>query len=358
MFHVRNFIRLYNIRCFSSGPPTNIVEHLKERSLIRVSGSEVSDFLQGLITNDIHHLDHGVGSMYTMFLNTKGRVLYDSIIYRTSENNSFLIECDKEVLGTLQKHLKMYRVKRKIDITSLESEFNVYALFNPGKLIRNDKLKTDSSQKLDGLIVPCTSLKENVTETSSTCKIYHDLLIYRDPRIANLGSRILAPVNSDVQKQISEIFSIDNKPQVQHSYRWFRYNLGVGEGINDLPPGNCFPLEANGDYLHGVSFHKGCYIGQELTARTHHTGVVRKRLMPLYFSKIVTKLPNENTIMNENVNLGKIRGVEGNVGLGLLRIAKALEFKEITVGDGTAVTEKPLWWPLEAPKERISVQKG
>ncbi|KAF2901386.1 hypothetical protein ILUMI_04797 [Ignelater luminosus] len=358
MFHVRNLIRLCNTQCLSSGPPTNILEHLKERSLLRVSGSEASDFLQGLITNDIHHLEHGVGSMYTMFLNTKGRVMYDSIIYRTSEDNSFLIECDKQVLGTLQKHLKMYKVKRKIDVTSLENEFNVYALFNPGKVIRNDKSKNDSSsQKLDGLIVPCTSLKENLSETSNTCKIYRDLLIYRDPRTVNLGTRIIAPVTSDIQKQISEIFSISDKPTIEHTYRWFRYNLGVGEGINDLPPGNCFPLEANCDYLHGVSFHKGCYIGQELTARTHHTGVVRKRLMPLHFSKIVTKLPNENTIMHENVNLGKIRGVEGNVGLGLLRIAKALEFKEITVGDGIAITEKPSWWPLEAPKERISVQK-
>lgn len=80
--------------------------------------------------------------------------------------------------------------------------------------------------------------------------------------------------------------------------------------------------------------------------------------MPLYFSKVATSLPAENTIMHENVNLGKLRGVEQNVGLGLLRIAKALEFKEITVGNGVAGTEKPSWWPLEAPKERISAQKG
>ncbi|KAJ8971297.1 hypothetical protein NQ314_000774 [Rhamnusium bicolor] len=84
----------------------------------------------------------------------------------------------------------------------------------------------------------------------------------------------------------------------------------------------------------------GCYIGQELTARTHHTGVVRKRLMPLYFSKIPTKLPTDNVILHENVNLGRLRGIEGNVGLALLRISKALNFGEFCVGNGVAKVKK------------------
>lgn len=179
MFQIKNLVKLSNARWFSSVPPKNIIEQLKDRSLLRVSGAEVSDFLQGLITNDIHHLDHGVGSMYTMFLNTKGRVMYDTIVYRTSEENTFLIECDNQVVESLQKHLKLYRVRRKVDIASLEKEFNVYALFNPDKIIRNNK-KGDgpaSSKKFEGLIVPCTSLKETLPETSSTCKMYRDLHI-------------------------------------------------------------------------------------------------------------------------------------------------------------------------------------
>lgn len=353
---MRNLIKLQSIRRSSSKPPLFMFEQLKDRSLIRVSGSEVCDFLQGLITNDIRHLAQGIGCMFAMILNTKGRVLYDTIIYRTSQKDTFLIECDKQITEPFQKHLKMYKVKRKIDISNLQDEYNIYSVFN-FKTSTGDENNEHSTKKLEGLIVPCTSLKETLPETSSTCKMYEDLLIYRDPRISDLGSRIIAPNKSDIPQQISQIFNIISEPDKKATYRALRYNLGIGEGIIDLPPGNCLPLEANCDYLHGISFHKGCYIGQELTARTHHTGVIRKRLMPLIFSKLPIKLPEEDRVMNNNVNLGKLRGIEDNVGLGLLRISQALELKEITVGDGVARTIKPSWWPLEAPKERITAQK-
>lgn len=135
----------------------------------------------------------------------------------------------------------------------------------------------------------------------------------------------------------------------------FRYRLGVGEGSLDLPTGNCFPLESNGDYLNGISFHKGCYIGQELTARTHHTGVVRKRLMPLIFEQStstddVQQIKPEAKILNEsNDNVGKFRNACGNVGLALLRIEEALKSNQLYVQthDGNSLkckTTKPDWW--------------
>ena len=68
-------------------------------------------------------------------------------------------------------------------------------------------------------------------------------------------------------------------------YKLLRYRLGVCEGSQEIPFDKVTPLEHNVEYMHGVSFHKGCYLGQELTARTHHTGVIRKRIMPLEFSQ-------------------------------------------------------------------------
>ncbi|KAF5271806.1 hypothetical protein FQA39_LY18821 [Lamprigera yunnana] len=338
MNQIRNVWKSFNKNWCSLSSNKYVAERLQERGLIRVAGADVSDFLQGLITNDINHLHYGMGSMYTMFLNTRGRIMFDAIIYRTSQDKIFLVECDAQ-----------------IDITSVQDEFHVYTVFNPANIKVSNCKDFQSTPKLEGLIVPCTTLNETLPETSSTCKTYKDLSIYQDPRVGYLGSRIIAPIKSDVDKQILEIFNvnIDSK----YTYRWFRYNLGIGEGINDLPIDNSFPLEANCDYLHGVSFHKGCYVGQELTARTHHTGVVRKRLMPLIFSQPLTQPPEENKISHNGVNLGKLRGVEGDAGLGLLRITKALELEEISVGNGRAKTSKPFWWPFEAPKERISVQK-
>ncbi|KAF5274060.1 hypothetical protein FQR65_LT04458 [Abscondita terminalis] len=344
MILIRNGWMQMRLRWCSSTATRYVTERLNQRSLIRVAGPDVAEFLQGLTTNDIHHLDHGIGCMYTMFLNTKGRVMFDSIVYKRQEDNTFYIECDSNTIDRLKKHLSLYRVRKKIDITSLQDEFQVYSIFNP-EYIKTSKLQ----------LLPDAKHNDVLPETSSICKEYKDLSIYRDPRVAQLGLRVIAPLQSDIEAQISEIFKIDKDSR--HSYRYFRYSLGVGEGIEDLPMDNSFPLESNCDYLHGISFHKGCYIGQELTARTHHTGVVRKRLMPLYFTKNLTKEPENKTIVHEGVNLGKLRGLEEDVGLGLLRVEKTINLKEISVGNGKATTFRPPWWPFEAPKERVSIQK-
>ncbi|KAJ8952584.1 hypothetical protein NQ318_004131 [Aromia moschata] len=357
MLQLRIISRLHPLRRYSTNQPVrNILENLQTRSLIRVAGNEVSEFLQGLITNDIHHLSqHNSGSMYTIFLNTKGRVLYDAILYKTDESNSFFIECDKEATETLQKHLKMFRVRRKVDITSLENQYLIYSLFDANSIDVDyiEKHRTNLAER----IVPCNKLKSTLPETSTVTKIYKDLFIFKDPRVVELGSRIIAKVDVDVKGQVKELVDIVDTPEPQENYKTFRYKLGVGEGLKDLPQGNCFPLECNCDYLHGISFHKGCYIGQELTARTYHTGVVRKRLMPLYFKENPTKIITD-IISHDNINLGKLRGVEGNVGLALLRISKVLELGEINIGNHVAKVKRPVWWPVEAPKEKMSVEHG
>ncbi|CAH1400617.1 unnamed protein product [Nezara viridula] len=97
-------------------------------------------------------------------------------------------------------------------------------------------------------------------------------------------------------------------------YTLCRYKLGIGEGINELLFGQSFPLEMNCDYLNGVSFNKGCYIGQELTARTFHTGVIRKRLMPLLFESEALGVPINTPIEDPNVTrkspIGKFGGLK------------------------------------------------
>ena len=106
------------------------------------------------------------------------------------------------------------------------------------------------------------------------------------------------------------------------------------------------------DYLHGVSFHKGCYIGQELTARTHHTGVVRKRIVPLTLSEELSdtlkdKLEEVNVVTEKGKKVGKIKRLEGRVGLGLLRLKESLEAESLSLeGVGVSVV-RPRWWPAE-----------
>ncbi|XP_021939823.1 putative transferase CAF17 homolog, mitochondrial isoform X2 [Zootermopsis nevadensis] len=339
-----------------------VVECLKSRGILRVSGKEASSFMQGLITNDMRHLEEGVQSMYTTFLNTKGRVMYDAIIYQSKEENVFLIECDKSAISHLQKHLKLFRVRRKIDIDNVEDELKVWVVFDPNLADTDETNVNKMKNILQGQILSPTIespidesiIKELEKHTDNT-------IVCRDPRLSTLGVRIVAPASEDISLQNDRGESVYQGNNM--SYRAFRYKLGIGEGVNDLPPENCFPLEANGDYLHGVSFHKGCYIGQELTARTHHTGVVRKRLMPIIFESVPQTELEINTPIHvpsgcNKVSVGKLRGVEGNVGLALLRIAQALDASEFKILNVTAETTKPHWWPQEAPKDRIFTVKG
>ncbi|KAK9300585.1 hypothetical protein QLX08_006742 [Tetragonisca angustula] len=338
------------IRCNSSEFSPRILEQLKNKSLLRIRGNEASVFLQGLITNDMKHFEEGAANIYALFLNIKGRVMYDVIIYKSQENNVYYVECDSQAAEPLQKHLKIYRIRRKIDIDHLGDKINVWAFFDPTQCM-NNKPNDNNKQKLEGLIFPCGTLNNKVS------KIVENIMIYEDPRLSDLGIRILAASTIERQEIIKHL-NLDVVDSTNNlNYKAFRYKLGVPEGIEDLPPGKALPLEVNCDYLHGVSFHKGCYIGQELTARTYHTGVVRKRLMPLLFNEIPNKsLLYDDKIVNESGNaVGKFRGIESQYGLGLMRIIESLNAQSLTISNIRLKVLKPMWWPQESQK--VSVNK-
>ena len=287
------------------------------RSLIRCAGAktETSQFLQGMITNDMNHLSNGSPCIYALFLNKAGRILYDSIIYKTPSSDdtkdAFLIECDSSIASNLSKHLKLYRVRKKIDI-SLSDEHDLWCL--------NGSLNTESSSNLQA---------------------------FADPRLKDIGLRIIAAKSSNVKDTIGSV-----QEGTLDDYTKHRYKLGICEGVIDLPPEKCFPLESNCDFMHGVSFHKGCYIGQELTARTHHTGVIRKRIMPLTFDKPIVLKPEEPVDIKSEDNkvVGKVRNVIGQHGLGLLRLEEALAATQLHLNENKCRTERPYWWPVEAEK--------
>ncbi|XP_077611998.1 iron-sulfur cluster assembly factor IBA57, mitochondrial [Crocuta crocuta] len=137
-------------------------------------------------------------------------------------------------------------------------------------------------------------------------------------------------------------------------YHRHRYQQGVPEGVQDLPPGAALPLESNLALMNGVSFTKGCYIGQELTARTHHMGVIRKRLFPVLLSRPVPEggiTPGAPVLTESGQAAGKYRAGQGDVGLALLRTEKIKGPLHVRTSDSSQVSltaSVPDWWPTAA----------
>ncbi|XP_055637058.1 putative transferase CAF17 homolog, mitochondrial [Toxorhynchites rutilus septentrionalis] len=295
-----------------------VLQKLQARSILCVQGSDASSFLQGLITNDMNHLKHDANSIYAMFLNSTGRILYDTIIHRTKNEHDFLVECESQTAENFQKHLNLFRIRKKVKI--IRTNLDLWVTF-----VKNGKsnLSNIFNQK------------------------HNEIMVHRDPRLKELGYRIITESMSDenLQKALYNDVKIDGKI----SYDEHRYSLGIGEGLDNIPQNKCFPLEYNCDYMHGVSFHKGCYIGQELTARTYHTGVVRKRIMPLFFNEPIDEhsIAKDTEIKNQQGQIvGKLRGVKNSVGLALLRIEKIGKNDNLLVAEKYhCTTHTPFWWP-------------
>lgn len=292
-------------RLFSVAPYKPKLELLKNRCLIKIKGDGVYAYCQGLMTNDIFKLNTEK-SLYSLILNSKGRVLYDCLIYKVDDY--VLLECDKDSAIDLKKYLKMYLLKRKLDIDILEDK-NVWALFSS------------------------TPLTLDLNSFS----------VFNDPRLPILSKRIITNTILDTNM---ETFLEDHENNF--TYQQWRYTIGLAEG-NEFLKGQSFPLEMNCDYLNGISFSKGCYVGQELTARTYHTGVTRKRIMPLIFDDTPTGLELDTDIYCESSldakrPPGKLRGLYGNIGIGLLRIDECLKVEKLNVGGFSAKTFIPNWW--------------
>lgn len=297
----KNSWRLFSGRSYS-------VYSLKSRGILQLCGPDTVPFLQGLVTNQIMELEERK-VQYNMLLNVQGRVMYDLLLYHvsTSEGASILMECERGIADKLIADIKRFKIRKKVDIEDKSEKLNVLAAFTDG----------DSIPDISGVVIK-----------------------NKDPRVPAFGERII------VDSKTAGNFSVITE---EAGYHERRYDWGIPEGTLDLPPGNCFPLESNLVYMNGVCFTKGCYLGQELTARTHHTGVTRKRLMPLKFDSDPAEIePGENIKNNEGKNVGKFRNRVGLNGLGLLRTADITGVLNVTNKLGQAITVSahvPSWWP-------------
>ncbi|XP_018613160.1 putative transferase CAF17 homolog, mitochondrial [Scleropages formosus] len=302
---------------------------LSHRALLRVQGQDTAAFLQGLITNDMNALGRaGTRSLYAHMLNVQGRTMFDIIIYSLTktqdEELAILLECDSTVTDSIQKHLKVYKIRRKVNISPC-TDLALWAV-----------LPSPSGQDA-GAVSP--------ELLSPTAAVVWD----EDPRTKAMGWRLVTDKNISPM----ELIACCQQGETEE-YHWHRYTIGLPESVSDLPPGVMLPLEANLVYMQGISFSKGCYLGQELTARTHHTGVIRKRLMPVCLSAPPDQGPPQGgmpLVTRAGKPAGKHLCTLGDRGLSLVRLDYAKEPLVLQNPGGTAVTVEasvPDWWPADS----------
>ena len=306
-----------------------------------------SPALQGLVTNDVTKLDQPQTTpIYTCILNAQGRYLHDLILHplpsTTTELPAVLLETDANGSDDLLRLLKRYRLRQKIEIDEVSEEHEVWSRFNPEKIIRNETTHPE---------LPSASAGNN-----STAAANDEISWPRDPRLSALGYRAILPSGSAAPKTVKSV--------PWEAYRRWRISQGVAEGDSEIPTGDAIALEYNIDGLHGISFTKGCYVGQELMARTHFKGVVRKRVMPFEIMKSESSTPGGggdklNILIDSGESvidgtsgkvLGSVRVVDGGQGLAHLRLKEAHEaidgLRVLKTESGVEIRPwRPQWWP-------------
>ncbi|ORX95207.1 hypothetical protein BCR34DRAFT_579440 [Clohesyomyces aquaticus] len=219
----------------TSPEPAGLIQ-LTSRRLISLSGADAAKFLHGLVTNNVDQLSRS--PFYTAFLDARGRVLWDVFIWpAVDEHWACQIEVDANEVESLTKHLRKHKLRSKITIRPVgDDELRVWADI--------------SGTQPEDLPLSTRSIK--------------------DPRSPRMGTRYLLDASYEPQER-----------QSMQSYRRWRYINGVAEGQEEILRESALPMESNIDLSRGIDFRKGCYVGQELTIRTKHTGVVRKRILPI-----------------------------------------------------------------------------
>ncbi|XP_014255717.1 putative transferase CAF17 homolog, mitochondrial [Cimex lectularius] len=309
-------------------------ERLKGRSVLSIKGADAEGFLQELTTNDVRQLEVGP-SMFTLFLNGRGRVIHDAIIYK-GKDDTFYIDCDIASVQALQVHMIMFRARKEVKIKSVEHELATWSIFSPKEAEKYIN-KCQEEDEPDNI---CRDEPNPLDEI----ELGENIIVSRDPRIWALGLRILAPKEMDV---IHTIKNLGLKVKaIPNLYKTIRYKLGIGEGTSEVGYGRCLPAEVNGDYLHGIDVNKGSYIGFVPDVKKRN---VDTRLMPImvntvHLGEIPVNTPIEDARGRKKAPVGYLRGLQGSLGLGLMNVSGALQYKNVKIGKILMQVLKPPWW--------------
>ncbi len=247
---------------------------LEDRGILFVNGLDAKEFLQNLITNDINKVNDD-NSCFASLLTPQGKFLFDFLIIK--HKKGYFIDCEKKQTEQLFNKLNIYKLRSKIEIINLSNEF-VVAAFNYEKFISFDKAKD----------IPGNTFK------------YIEDPILLDPRHKQLGGRLII----NLEKLYLSLKKLDLKSTEPKEYYKFSHELGIPQKNMNKLQNKLFGIECNFEELNGIDFKKGCYIGQENTARIKLKGKLSKRLLPIQLIKGALK--EGSSIFNNENEIGKI----------------------------------------------------
>ncbi len=272
---------------------------LIDRGVIRVSGEDAASFLQGLLTCDIDKVSVGHAG-YGALLTPQGKIISDCLVVAvpSEDGGGFLLDSPLLQTPDLMKRLKLYRLRSKVILDDLTAQSTVIAAVDGGALPEDAGL------------------------------------VYADPRLPALGDRAITD-----RASVGEIATTDTD-----GYHARRIALGVPDGGKDFGYGDAFPHEALLDQLNGVSFKKGCYVGQEVVSRMQHRGTARTRIVPIVFTEgLVTEMGVEATAGGKT--LGTVGSCADGRGLAMLRLDRVAD----AIAAGERLDAGGLAFALEKP---------
>jgi hypothetical protein len=282
---------------------------LPERGVVEVCGRDAAKLLQGLITNDIESLKTPPHALYAALLTPQGKLLFDFIMVR--RDGGFLLDAPLSRTPDVVKRLTMYKLRAEVSITDVSDQWKIAAAWGSAD-------------------APNLSIAGSI--------------VVADPRLAELGLRIFLPA--------SALNSL--KACVPESeYHLHRITCGVPECGRDYDSNDIFPHEAMLDQLRGVSFEKGCFVGQEIVSRMEHRGTARRRIVPVIAE---IPLPGRGAeVRAGDVVIGTMGTSAGARGLALIRLDRAAEFREkaipLTVEGAPVRIELPKWAKIKPTSE-------
>mgnify|MGYP001395312837 FL=1 len=289
----------------------NDVYILEDRGLLYLNGENVKEFLQNLITNDIEKVTDEM-SCFAALLTPQGKYLFDFLIIK--HKGGYFLDCEKKNIDELYKKLVLYKLRSKVEILNLSNEFVVAG-------ISHEKfLSFENSKDTEGFTIK-----------------YREDPIFLDPRLKKLGARLII----NLEKLYLSLKKLELKTANVKDYYNLSHKLGISQIDNFNLQNKIFGIECNFEEMNGIDFKKGCYVGQENTARIKLKNKLNKKLFAI---KIIEGNLNSDEIFLKEKEVGKLL-IKNENPFALIKIKNDLiDFEKIyQCGEAKLKIIKPGW---------------